>query len=179
MADPVYPQYSITIRFEQDGEQNPGWKNGESLPEGRIWNSVHLDRMYREDRDVNELLAEFRDEWWPKYVEEKELAEKRPGPPMITVRCTGRESWVLEWFQHKTFDVGQSDEEALASFERFVRRYEHMQEVHPGHIPHGYRCLMGAEDRWRWSGGPGPDDRTAPPCRCEHCKEQGVLRIGH
>lgn len=80
------------------------------------------------------------------------------------------------------YTVGQSDQEALASFSRFVWRYADMQEYYPGEPPEGYRCLMGAEDRWRWCGASPdgePDTRSKPPCRCEHCREQGVIRIGH
>ncbi len=40
----------------------------------------------------------------------------------------------------------------------------------------------GAEDRYRWCGS-DDDGKTnpgiKPPCRCKHCKEQGVIRINH
>lgn len=178
-TEQTYPLYRIAIKWEQDGEHDARWpESHEGLPEGRIWNSTRLHTMYREGQDVSDLERSFRDEWWPKYVAEK-LADKNPSEPTITVTEDGRETWCLSWFEHWTFDVGQSDEEALASFERYVRRYERMQDVRPGEYPEGYRCLMGAEDRWRWNGGPGPDERTPPPCRCKHCKAQGKIRIGH
>jgi hypothetical protein len=40
-------------------------------------------------------------------------------------------------------------------------------------------CLMGAEDRWRWSGGDSYENRTDPPCRCDGCKKAGVIRVDH
>lgn len=186
--DVRYPIYSISARWEQDGEHDPEFPRWhEGLPEGRIRNSSGLHRMYREDQDLAEIERWARDEWWPDYVATK-LADKNPTAPEIEVKLMHRESWCCSWFEHWTFDVGQTDAEALASFERYVRRHEFYQDW-----PHEvltdadlkrrgieYRvCLMGAEDRWRWSGGPGPEDRTAPPCRCEHCTAQGKLRIGH
>lgn len=179
MSDPTYPTYSVSVRWENDGEHNPEYPNWhKGLPAGRTWNSTLLHRMYREDPGVHEVLRIHKEEWWPGYVQAK-LADKNPGPPMFTVEHTGCESWVLEWFSHYTFDVGQSDGEALASFERYVRRYEDMQDVWPGEYPEGYRCLMGAEDRWRWHGGSEPDVRTPAPCHCEFCQRDGVIRVNH
>jgi hypothetical protein len=179
-TEALYPQYTISLRWEQDGAHDPGYpKWHEGLPEGRIWNYTVLNRMYREEQSVAELERWAREDFWPEYVAGK-LADKNPAEPEITVKDDGRESWILDWFQHWTFDVGQTDAEALASFERYVGRYEHMQGDSRYWIERGeYRCLMGAEDRWRWSGGPSSEDRTDPPCRCEHCKAQGKIRIGH
>lgn len=100
----------------------------------------------------------------------------------------------MTWFAHYTFDVGQTDEQARDSFERFVRRMELLNrdettyEPYTGkdgntyHTEHPAYVLMGAEDRYRWHGsttGETDSERTLPPCRCKHCKARGVLTIGH
>ena len=179
--DTLYPQYKVRVRWENDGEHNPAYpKWHEGLPEGRTWNSASLNRMYREDPGAAEVERWAREEWWPEYAASEKIASKNPGEPEITVEAQPPESWMLSWFEHWTFDVGQTDQEALASFDRFVSRYERMQDrISPGEYPEGYRCLMGAEDRWRWHAGPNPEDRNPPPCRCEHCKAQGKVRIAH
>ena len=181
--DPAYPIYSVKMRWSQDttgGDTfDPDSNRAKGLPPGRVWNSAVIDRMYREDPGTEAIEAWARDEWWPLYA--KKFADRNPGEPKITVTRTGEETWCLSWFEHWTFDVGQSDEEALASFQRYVDRYRDTQDYWPGDPPEGYRCLMGAEDRWRWCGtyDGSPSEKTDPPCRCEHCKAQGVIRIGH
>ena len=89
----------------------------------------------------------------------------------IDVNFVRYETWCLEWFCHFTFDDGCSDEEYLASFERFVRRMQKLDEKEYG--------LMGAEDRWRWSGITDGGKKTPPPCRCAGCKKAGVVGINH
>ena len=180
--DPVYPIYSIHLRWVQDSERDPDqpckWWPFDPGP-GRIWNSMAPYMMYREDPGEDEVRRWAVEEFWPKQVAQKDL----PNPTDLIVELSRyEETWCPEWFSHKTFDVGQGDGEVLASFHRYVMRYEHMQDYWPGEPPEGYRCLMGAEDRWRWcgSGEDGArDTRTPPPCRCKHCKAQGVIRIGH
>lgn len=162
MTDPrleeLYPQYEIHVR----------WTYGEDSKT----NGVQMHRMYRDDPGVDGVRRWVIEEWWPSFEKKGE----RPSEPDVQVTEQTPESWCLGWFNHWTFDVGQTDDEALASFEAYVRRYEDIQDRHPGDIPEGYRCLMGAEDRWRWNGEP---DRSAAPCRCEHCREQGVIRVNH
>lgn len=140
-------------------------------------NSTGWTEMHREEQDVAEIERETLEEWWPGYVEKK-LAGKNPGPPTIEVRDIGPESWSITWFEHFTFDDGQTDAEFEASFERFVSRHEFYQDwpfdersdadVKARGIEHRI-CLMGAEQRWRWG----------KVCRCEHCVEQGKVRIAH
>lgn len=176
MEDAKYPIYSIGAKWLQDGVDDlRGRWYPFPPPEGRMWNSTSFHRMYKDDPGEESVRKWALEEWWPGYDE-----EKHPNASDLTITITrSEETWCLEWFQHKTFDAGQTDSEALASFERYVRRYEFIQDIQPGEIPDGYRCLMGAEDRWRWSGGPTAQDKSEPPCRCEHCKKQGVIRIGH
>ena len=183
--DPVYPIYEVQLRWENDGEHDPEYpKWHEGLPAGRVWNGTTMTKMYRENPGANTVREWALNEWWPGYQDHEgpsgKLSDKNPGEPEVTVTFEGEESWCLEWFQHWTFDVGQTDGEALSSFQRYVDRYAHMQRIWP--IPtEGYKCLMGAEERWRWKGSvDGTPENDAPaPCRCEHCKKHGVIRIGH
>jgi len=170
-----YPIYKVAVRWEQDGEHDPSspaWHGG--LPAGRIWNFTRFERMYRDDPGgVKEVERVVLKEWWPEYVVNK-LSDKAPCNPQITVTGPRLESWCLSWFEHWTFDVGQSNEQAIESFEAFVRRYERKQGRNFFDDPN-YHCLMGAEDRWRWR---GVGDNSAP-CRCDDCKAHRVIRIGH
>ena len=196
--DVRYPIYSVEVRFVQDGdcsaEERAKYKWWPNDPgPGRIWNSISTHRMYREDPGLAEVGRWAREEWWPKSRDAERrmggrIVDAHPSDERFAVKLTHHESWCCSWFEHWTFDVGQSDKDALASFDSYVDRHAFYQEwphdertdadLAARGVPHRV-CLMGAEDRWRWCGGPGPDDRTTPPCRCEHCKAQGVLRIGH
>ena len=173
-GDPAYPIYSLEIRWIQDGEYDekyPKWYEG--LPEGRMRNNTGFDRMFKEEIETDDL-QKIALEWWNDY-KDKKLNDKNPGEPEIETSAPKYESWCLTWFSHFTFDDGRTDKEFLESFERYVRRYDHMQDYYPGEMPEEYICLMGAQDRWRWSA----KEEDKAPCRCEHCKEQGVVRIDH
>lgn len=173
----VYQQFDLGFRWSFDHERKPddppSWFDG--LPEGRMWNRTGFTHMPRENMTL-EQAEQFAAEWWKGY-------EKKGGNPAdlrINVSYMRSEVWCLTWFSHFTYDLGQSDEEVLNSFSEFVYR---MQVNEPYREPCadsrsiGY-VLMGAEDRWRWSGDP-KQERSPPPCRCEHCKAAGVIRIGH
>lgn len=78
--------------------------------------------------------------------------------------------------------IGQSDADAVTSFEEFVRRKEDINAKSRSKTGAEMYCFMGAEDRWRWHGAdPNGDssDHSRPPCRCKYCKEQGLIRIAH
>jgi len=178
---PTYPIYSFIARWSQDGIQNPENPKGyEGLPEGRIWNSTSFSKMYKEEQS-QEVLNQFVSEWWEKYSKKPNYPIVNPSDVILTAEYKEHESWVITWFQHETFDVGQSDEEALDSFEQFVRRYENMQSLSYDMYPENYHSLMGAEDRWRWYGtiDGTPDSESPAPCRCKFCKEAGLIKIGH
>ena len=97
------------------------------------------------------------------------------------------ETWVCSWFQHETFDKGQTDKEALWSFEKYVRRHESYQDIDfvcslSKEDSKTYVSLMGAEDRWRWRGSNTEQDKegnSPAPCRCAKCKSAGKIRIDH
>jgi len=106
--------------------------------------------------------------------------------PKIEIKFYERETWCIGWFSHCTIDVGQSDEEVLKSFRAFVDRKVQLN-LDNWHRPDERTCrndrqfyqLMGAFDDWRWSGVDDNGNKTSPPCRCKHCKNQGLIRINH
>lgn len=108
----------------------------------------------------------------------KLLEPGEPGEPVVEVCFTARDVWCPGWFSHHTFDVDLSDADVLLSFERYVARIEcsGLSESEKGGL------LMCAEDRWRWHGcanGDPKSEHTPAPCRCEHCKKAGLIRIDH
>jgi hypothetical protein len=135
------------------------WKDyGE---DGRRADGCTFMRMPRENTTLEQVEIEAREVWWPEYRN----SLKYPSRPTINVSFLGWETWCGGWFTHWAYDLGQSDKELLESFREFVDRKSRQS---------GY-CLMGAEDRWRWSA----RDRSLPPCRCEDCKKLGIVRIDH
>lgn len=179
----AFPIYEFSAEWVERGQHSPGktnrWQQG--LPEGRIRNATSHYRAYRETPLPRQLHKDIAD-WWERCA--NRYHEKQPTAPILTIQFVHNETWWIEWFQHATFDVGQDDAAALASFRRFVRRMEDWNRREgrcvDGHFVEPY-CLMGAEDRDRWCGTAdgSPESQTTPPCRCEHCKVHGLIRIGH
>jgi len=177
-GEQAFPVYRFRAMWAEDGEQDPKYLwMCKDLPGGRVWNGMESYRMFREPLQSSKLADEAR-EWWTKIraatnpMGRLSIAARHPEDCVVTAVFVHDETWCGEWFGHWTFDVGQTDQEALKSFGRFVNRMRRLGD--------GY-CLMGAEDRFRWSGTKAghPAERTDPPCRCACCKEQGVLRISH
>lgn len=71
------------------------------------------------------------------------------------------ESWVSGWFCHKTMNTHLDDEDILESFHKYVERK--LLTLDTRHL------LMGADEVARWR----------PPCRCQACTFEGVVRIDH
>lgn len=149
--DKKYPIYEFKARYTMpaNGAEHCAVHG---LPPGRVWNFVTFNKMFREDQ-TREALDVVLLEFWRTYRGNKFGAELFA----LTAELRLRESWCLTWFSHYTFDDGQSDAEVLASFNRYLIRTSIKE------------CLMGAEDRWRWS----------VPCRCEYCKKHGIVKIDH
>jgi hypothetical protein len=191
MEERTYPIYSFSAKWSQDGVQDSNYpKHYEGLSEGRIWNGTQFYKMFKEEQ-TQEQLDEYVKNWWEEFIKNRK-EENRPilNPILkhLTSKYVCHETWVLNWFQHATFDTGQSNEEVLESFNKYVDRIQENNEriecQYPEELWHekGHLCLMGAEDRWRWHGAEpngGPNDHSPAPCRCKHCKEQGVIRIAH
>ena len=183
---PVYPQYDIGAKWIEpipaDKLNDPFYIHPCRQVEGQMgyfWNSTSFSRMYRTD-PTEEGVRKNINEWWEKYRVEKNIAIETCE---MQITRQSDEEWCITWFSHYTFDTGQTDQEVLDSFWDFLMR----KGVRIGmgeygtYDPNAY-CAMGAEDRWRWCGssdGSHDGDRTDPPCRCKHCKDQGVIRIGH
>ncbi len=179
-GEQVYPIYDVRVRWSEayapDAEHRMHRVGEPPLPEGRFWNGCGWNVMERELRDPSVFAEEIAREWWPKYVEKKALRE--PADMTVEVKLLRRDVWCDGWFSHYTYDTGMSDEDVLASFERYVERI--MYSGQPESWIGGR--LMGAEDRWRWHGcvaGNPQGEQTPPPCRCPQCKAAGLVRIDH
>lgn len=178
-GEQCFPTYHLSAKWVEDiGDRSvssygPDWFKG--LPAGRLHNGSSSTLMFREVRDLEDIEKERFESWlFPETT-------KNPSDLDVIVSFGGWEVWCPSWFSHWTFDVGMDDAAVLASFHRYVDRmklanerwrYNYGTPEHEEHI-----CLMGAEDRWRWHGGDG--EHTEPPCRCEHCKKLGLIRIDH
>ena len=176
----AYPIYHESARWIQDGEHTGSTCQWEGLPEGRIWNDALFHyRMFKEEQSRTTRDLRLLD-WWGKYKTEK-LAGKNPTLIYLRSDYAEHEVWCLEWFQHFTFGIGTTDEQVLESFQKFVDRKNRLNDRNRGEPNYKEYCLMGAEDRWRWKGSQDGDPKqdTPPPCRCEHCKKHGLIRIGH
>ena len=187
-GEQAYPVWHISAKWVQDGShpEYPKWHEG--LPENRFRTGADYHWMFREEM-TQEQVEEFIREWWQKYSAEK-LSGVNPTDLQLECVFVRYETWCLEWFCHYTYDTGQTDHEAIASFERFVCRMKALngREGELVQLPDGSNgvysrdvyCLMGAEDRWRWHGERKEDGENAPPpCRCDGCKKRGVIRINH
>jgi hypothetical protein len=179
--DKKYPIWGFAMMWYQDDAKEdtpPAWKR--DLAPGRMCNMMQVDWMLRPGETVEERLAFYHTIWWPNYCARK-LDGLNPGRLIVTPSFKHEETWCLDWFSHYTIDAGQTDREALDSFAAYVDRCMARNERERTFDERGFEKipiqLMGAEDRWRWCGHPEP--RTDPPCRCEGCKENGVIRICH
>jgi len=171
LNEPVYQIFELRWRWSQDlapGEKMPeGWKEG--LPAGRFWNGISHFQMPRE----NMTLAEMEDkaaEWIKGHFERK--SQPNVGDLTINVHYVRSEVWCLGWFNHFTYDLGQSNHAIIDSFFAFIDRTR-IRNREDGRED-GYH-LMGAEDIARWFGWEG----DGSPCRCDGCKKHGVIRINH
>jgi hypothetical protein len=165
---PVYPIYKIRYQWPQEGEHCPDGTNGTSATV-----------MLREPSSTE--IARVAMEQASRLAEEHNVAYDEVG---VEVEFERWEEWCCHWFNHHTWDRGLSDADVLASFERYVWRIERLNQQNPRFTEDGFQfdevCLMGAEDRWRWRAADDDNgDQVDPPCRCKHCKEQGVVRINH
>ncbi len=129
------------------------------LPDGRVNDGTV---WYDMNRDPEEIKAEILEVWWPKYS--SKFID--PSDFEFTVTLSHHELWCPGWFSHWTFDVGWSDEDYVSSFASYVDRM--LQSELKG-------ILMGADEMGRWCNHEG----RQPPCRCETCTKQGVVRIEH
>ena len=162
-TDKKYPIYEFRARLNQDDYQG---------------NFVSANVMFKE-KPTNGELTDRLIKWWGDFL----VAPRTSGKPIgglhpelleLTLVFKGNGAWVLKWFCHTTYNLFGSQEEAFASFHRFV--IEKMPLQHNLELPKEYTdkhklktyCLMGAEDTWRWK-----------LCGCDKCKEAGITAILH
>jgi hypothetical protein len=178
---PAYPIYSFHIKWQEDRDGEPSeYDDTTGCLDGKVWNSVQYYDMFNLEYDHNALQIIGVEYFMKQILKHREHLQ--PLPDIIEVKFVEYETWVLKWFAHETFDVGQTDEEALRSFEQYVARYQKQVKAGRPLVNQTRYLLMGAEDRHHWHG-QEPDgsneNYSRPPCRCPHCKERGVLTISH
>jgi len=167
-GEETYPIYSVFANWteeKEDGVRSP--------------NSTAVTFMTKDPATVEEKSRYIESLRESLYSHDRRRPIKDIQDLDLHVKFIRRETWYCTWFTHQTFDTGKTDHEVLESFERYVTRYELIQDYYPNRQPEDYVCLMGAEDRWRWRAGSGPEDESLAPCRCDKCKSAGVIRISH
>ena len=167
----TYPIWRIGARWICDGSHKDAsdWMI-EGLPEGRRHSSTNFLVMFDTEERGEDLAIAKANKWW-----ETRQDRRADNSSSLSLKFDfqRRETWCLEHFNHWTFDKGQSDQEILRSFERFVFRM--MPLISADETTY---CLMGADNLSAWSAGKD-DARTDPPCRCRHCKKSGRIVIDH
>ena len=141
-------------------------------------------RMLRTEADLPQWVADNEASMRAAAAEKG----KNPGEFAVSVTLSHYDTWACGWFSHYTFrDRFGDPADVLRDFDDYVDRVQRAQEPY-GDGPDSIKayeadtgkpwiCLMGAEDRWRWSG-EEMGDRIAP-CRCSDCEKAGVWRITH
>ncbi len=195
---PRYAIYSGRVSYHREltscdlASRSDLSKRCEGLPQHRIRDrSDWSGWIYRDDPGLD-VVRKRLIEVWENYISDppcqrsSDFVPRDPQDVEFLAVLVEHEEWVLTWFCHQTFDIGQSDEEVLASFERVLSRKG--VRVDASYDPYGIAarsqikdyCAMGAEDRRRWSGAfDDQGNRTPAPCRCEECKKAGMIRINH
>lgn len=136
-----YPITSFALSWDQDGID---YRNGTGFS---IMTAKEMTA-----KEIKEIIEKQKITYTKKY------------PSLSNFKCetTKKEpdSWVCEWFNHKSLTVFETEAEAFKSFSEFVirTRKPHSDNSH----------MMGADEKWRWK-----------YCQCEHCKKQKVTRINH
>jgi len=176
--------YSMRVDFEHlhhDGSH----EHCRRAPDGWCINGFSFKRLASK-HEIKAPLSILRE--WCRRAIGKSAKYRKVRKVVMKAELIMRAEWWLSWFQHETFDVGQTNEDALSSFRHYVwwaegqgKRYVRGED---GNLLYDLPVvqLMGAEDDWRWCGSEpdGENDaRSDPPCRCKHCKRQGLIRIGH
>lgn len=177
MRERWYPIYRFDIWYEITHPMTK-FDNMGSAVESMTWH-----RQYHEPPTPEKLMDEIRRFWLATLTAERSggrqptLADRGAKLIGYEVQMEEIETWYQIWFQHASLNIHLTDAELLESFRQFVnrKRQAHLNTDDYPYLTEEERegmefyCLMGAEDHWRWKG----------PCRCEHCQEQGIVRIDH
>lgn len=176
-GEKAYPIYRVDAWWLQD-------IGTDEISDGKGCDATGYYEMYQEDPGLEGVQIDAI-KWWEGYSALDKYRNCHLSTPILTVTFVRHEVWVLRWFSHWTFDIGQSDQEAIDSFERFVQRTKKFNKengkwvkatTYDGSYWDEPYCLMGAEDRWRWH---GRDEESPAPCRCDDCKKAGRIMICH
>jgi hypothetical protein len=158
----MYRIYKVTARTDH-------------VQEGKEYADSYSSYLMPRDRKDHSAWKQAQ-AWWTRCKPGLGLVE-------LKVQFSHEATWCPLWFAHWTWDTDESDMAVLASFHDYVGYMQEYNQVHGYWIGSGENrmwcdklCLMGAEEHWRWRA--SKDDDTAP-CRCEHCKKQGIIRICH
>jgi hypothetical protein len=158
----AFPQYRVSVGFTRiiDGERKKDASHRAS------------PLAYPEPVPIEVVQADAQ-KFWDEIKHEYDSSEDVE----IKIGDEFVETWIEGWFSHWTYRLGRTDKELLQSFSDYVMRAECHNERVRNTGEGRERCLMGAEDRYRWKG----DGRkgTPAPCNCEHCIEHGITRIDH
>jgi len=161
MKEIKYPIYKFSLRWNQDDYQN---------------NSVGCSIMYKEiptKEKLNNDLEEYKN-----YIEQLQIEKNHPVINWLEEKYEYYEDevWMLNWFNHITYNLFETDEEVERSFRNFIDRKMQINrknghgytEHHHYNKDRPFYCFMGAEDEWRWK-----------ICRCDDCKRIGKITISH
>jgi len=173
----LYWIYSISISWKYRHDNHSSYCKPDD--DGFCSNGCCPSPAFRVEPSSDELF-ELAEKSWSIQVEkasETEGEERHYDLELtkIEIRLRQRSEWWLHWFCSCTFDYGQDNGIVFASFEQYVQWVE---RNYPQYVKDGCSriVLMGADDRWRWY---GEEEGSSPPCRCDGCKENGVIRINH
>lgn len=166
-TEKTYPIFKAQIDLVVDGEHDPKYPTwSEGLPAGRVRDRILAITGFPynpTDTEIKQRLDDIREQSLDR--DRGSLPKLRDLHPEIvseSIVYDRHDTWIDSWFSHYTFNTALSDGELLASFARYVDR--HLQD----HYAEKF-CLMGAEDAFRWRG----------PCRCDGCRERGIVKIDH
>ena len=154
MEEKSYSIYYFWVHWDQDDFKN---------------NSTSDYIMFKEEPTEDQLTEHL--EIYKKQIEDRKGVVKWLDAGYKYVE---HETWCLKWFYHSTYNLFESDKDAIRSFDRFVQRKKKLNiqnEHYDGHNSDSdkpYHCLMGAEDWWRWE-----------VCHCEKCKNSDWTVISH
>lgn len=119
-GEQAYVIWEVLLKWIQD---NPA--KGiqiEDLPKSRRCNQVRWFAMPKtEVEDSLEAIAlAVMEEQWPVIQKKEEIWS--PSDPQLESTIVHQEVWCPNMFSHWTWDIGQSDGEAITSFNRFAVR---------------------------------------------------------
>jgi len=151
MKEIEYPIYSFGADIEVDGKKD----------------GLLGHKFSTREKITPTLIGKWTRGWW------KAIEKQKPGIKILKLELIyhGDDTWFLSWFAHQSMNYFATQEEAFASFEKWLnaKGYEFSKtDYHPDNHNNEIGCPMGADDKWRWKF-----------CGCEKCKKQQITVIKH